>query len=162
VIATVFGIQVTWLSLKLCRVRPPRGSAGSWGQAVTALSGPHAELKFASYSPARVAQLWSSAWKTDRSNASEHLRRSCRVRTLADVETLAACMVEEQWPAIAAAVRDAGIPFLKRHRKLADCKLVRSFSLFGDPIVNLPAGTTTISGHLSHSRKLSFGWRPRS
>jgi hypothetical protein len=36
------------------------------------------------------------------------------------------------------------------------------FLLAGDPIVNEPAGTTTISGQFSHSRKLFFGLRPRS
>jgi hypothetical protein len=40
--------------------------------------------------------------------------------------------------------------------------LSRSFSLAGDPMVKLPAGTTTISGQLSHSLKLSFGFSPRS
>ena len=29
-------------------------------------------------------------------------------------------------------------------------------------MVNVPAGTTTISGHLSHSLKLSFGFNARS
>jgi hypothetical protein len=33
----------------------------------------------------------------------------------------------------------------------------RSFSPTGDPIEKDPAGTTTISGQFSHSRKLSFG-----
>src|SRR5262245_6261067 len=32
----------------------------------------------------------------------------------------------------------------------------------GDPIVKLPAGTTTISGHSSHSLKLSLGLSARS
>jgi hypothetical protein len=36
----------------------------------------------------------------------------------------------------------------------------RSFSLSGAPIVNDPAGTTTISGQFSHY--LSFGFSPRS
>jgi hypothetical protein len=88
VIAMAFGIEVRRLSLEVCRVRPPRGSAGCWGQAVTALSGPYAEMMFSSYSTGRVAELWSSAWKTDRSNALEHLLRllpgpyACRCRAL--------------------------------------------------------------------------------
>src|ERR1700722_14053503 len=38
----------------------------------------------------------------------------------------------------------------------------RTFSFFGQPIMKLPAGTTTISGHLSHSLNTSFGLRERS
>src|SRR5262245_58058223 len=38
-----------------------------------------------------------------------------------------------------------------------------SVSVAGDPIVNSPAGTTTIQGQsLAHSRKASFGLRARS
>src|ERR1700681_1182129 len=33
----------------------------------------------------------------------------------------------------------------------------RSGSLAGEPIVNAPAGTTTISGHMAHSLKIVFG-----
>jgi hypothetical protein len=104
-IATVFGIEVTRVIFEVCYVRPPGGSAGCWGQAVTALSGPFAEMKFASCTPDREAALWSSAWKTDRFNALEHLRRSGRVRTLADVELLAARMVDQYWPAIVRVAR---------------------------------------------------------
>jgi hypothetical protein len=39
---------------------------------------------------------------------------------------------------------------------------MRSFSLGGDPIVKLPCGTTTISGHASHSLNESFGRSARS
>jgi hypothetical protein len=45
------------------------------------------------YPPDTLAMMWGSAWKTDRC-------ASCRVRTLADVELLAARMVEGHWPAI--------------------------------------------------------------
>jgi transposase len=40
--------------------------------------------------------------------------------------------------------------------------LFRSSSVPGDPIVNAPAGTTTISGQFSHSRNVSFGFSARS
>src|SRR5215468_12248285 len=40
--------------------------------------------------------------------------------------------------------------------------LLRSFSPSGDPIVNDPAGTTTISGQSAHSRNVSLGFSPRS
>src|SRR5436190_22473138 len=39
--------------------------------------------------------------------------------------------------------------------------LNRSASLAGDPIMNSPAGTTTISGHSGQSLKVSFGFRQR-
>ena len=38
----------------------------------------------------------------------------------------------------------------------------RSASLAGEPMVNEPDGTTTISGQASHSLKLSFGLSARS
>jgi hypothetical protein len=37
----------------------------------------------------------------------------------------------------------------------------RSFSPGLDPIVNAPAGTTTICGQFSHSRNVSFGFNRR-
>jgi hypothetical protein len=67
---------------------------------VVALSGPFAEIAVRGLLARQKSCAVSSAWATDRSNAQNHLRHSLRVRTLADVETLAACMVEEQWPAI--------------------------------------------------------------
>src|SRR6516225_2354702 len=39
---------------------------------------------------------------------------------------------------------------------------VCSSSLVGDPIVKVPEGTTTISGHCSHSLKLSPRFKPHS
>jgi hypothetical protein len=62
---------------------------------VISLSGPAAEQRLASYPPDTVSMMWGSAWKTDRVNAQAHLRASRRVRTLADVELLAARLVEE-------------------------------------------------------------------
>jgi hypothetical protein len=41
-------------------------------------------------------------------------------------------------------------------------KMARPGSLGGEPIMKEPAGTTTISGHVSHSRKVSLGLSARS
>src|SRR5271168_3843354 len=38
----------------------------------------------------------------------------------------------------------------------------RPVSVAAEPMVKLPSGTTTVSGHLSHSLKLSFGSSVRS
>jgi hypothetical protein len=50
--------------------------------------------------PILETTIWSSAWAVGRAKAKAHLCHSLRVRTLADVERLAARMVEHQWPAI--------------------------------------------------------------
>jgi hypothetical protein len=105
-VATAFGIRVTRLTIKLCCVHHIDGRAGSWAQAVTALSGPFAEQRFARYPEDVRAELWRSYWRTDRANALEHLRRSRRWRTLADVETLATTLVAEHWPAIVCVAED--------------------------------------------------------
>jgi hypothetical protein len=65
------------------------------------MAGPAAEQRHADYPNDMLATLWETAWKPDRDNAAANLCQSRRVRTLADVETLAASLVEEHWAGIA-------------------------------------------------------------
>ena len=76
---------------------------------------------------------------------------------------------------VIARLRHKGCKLIDRHVKFSDCerfgdfhRMLRSFivgtavSLARDPMVKLPAGTTTISGQVSHSLNTSFGSSVRS
>ena len=78
---------------------------------------------------------------------------------------------------LAAARGHARVPLGERHLELAHRERPRDGHLVlrafvcpvralprsaGDPIMKLPAGTTTISGQSAHSLKLSFGFSARS
>jgi hypothetical protein len=68
-------IEISGLTLEVCRTRRLDDSIGYWAQAVVAMAGPAAEQRFADYPPDRLATMWGSAWKTDHANAYDWLRR---------------------------------------------------------------------------------------
>jgi hypothetical protein len=73
VIASLFGIEVTCLTLEVCRVRTRRDEIAHWAQAVTAPASSAAEQRFALYPEDVLAMMRRSVWATDRRNA-EHWR----------------------------------------------------------------------------------------
>jgi hypothetical protein len=106
VVARALGLEVTRVDLKFCRTRRRDDPITYWSQAVVACAGPIAELRFAGYCEDTLAMMEGSAWKTDRANAHDWLRRlddsgAARFKaTLEQAQNMAAHLVGEHWDAI--------------------------------------------------------------
>jgi hypothetical protein len=100
VVALALGHQVTHLSLDHCRTRYRVGDEmASWNEAVIAISGPMAELRFIGYPEDVQDLLWRSAWTLDRRRAGDWLRQLSGV-SFGNTEVCASHLVNYHWEAV--------------------------------------------------------------